>query len=148
MYTRGQPQVLSAKVPAYIHQLDSIERAPTPPWRRRGMGAFTFEVILDRDQTVGRSGAERHAEVVAHVAKQHHIDILKDSRADIISLRAQKLFRHARPELDRAREMLAFHHLLDCNCGDDVERHAGIVAFTVPWSAFNHRIMVCDTGFL
>src|SRR4051812_19781087 len=44
--------------------------------------------------------------------------------------------------------MLALHHFLDRERGDDIERHTGIVAFPVARSAFNHGIVIRHSRLL
>ena len=44
--------------------------------------------------------------------------------------------------------MLALHHFLDRHGGDDVQRHAGVVAFAVAGRAFDDRIVTGDAGLL
>ena len=53
---------------------------------------------------------------------------------------SMEFFRHARPDLDRAREMLAFHDFLYSKGRDDVQRLSGVVSFTVCRSALDDRI--------
>ena len=44
--------------------------------------------------------------------------------------------------------MLALHHFLHGKRGDDVERHAGVVAFAVAGRAFDHGLVPADAGLL
>ena len=44
--------------------------------------------------------------------------------------------------------MLALHHLLHRQRGNDIERHTGIVAFSVTRGAFDHRIVIRHAGLL
>ena len=44
--------------------------------------------------------------------------------------------------------MLALHHLLHREGRDDVQGHAGIVAFAVARRAFDHRLVPADAGLL
>src|SRR5581483_8961265 len=48
--TRRQPKVLAPEVPAHIHKLHCIERAPASPWRSRRMSALAPKFILDGDK--------------------------------------------------------------------------------------------------
>src|SRR6266446_764794 len=44
--------------------------------------------------------------------------------------------------------MLALHDLLHGERGRDVERHAGVVTFAVPWCALNDGRLVADARLL
>src|SRR5262249_37013526 len=53
----------------------------------------------------------------------------------------QKLFSDARPQLDGALKMLAFHDLLHRDRGENIQRHPRVVAFAMSGCAFDHRLM-------
>ncbi len=82
------------------------------------------------------------------MAEQHDVDVLEHPGANVVGLGADQLLGDAGPELDGALQMLALHHFLHRERGDDVQRHAGVVAFAVARRAFDHRIMIGDAGFL
>ncbi len=63
-------------------------------------------------------------------------------------LRPELFLGHARPQPDRALQVLALHHLLHRDGREDVERHAGVVPFAVAGRAFDHRIVPSHAGLL
>ena len=52
------------------------------------------------------------AEVVADVREERDVDVLEEPVADEVRLGADQLFGDARPDPDRARQLLALHDLL------------------------------------
>ena len=110
--------------------------------------ALALEVVLDRHQAVSRAVAPRDAEVVADVREEDDVHVLEDARAHEVGLGPEQLLRHARPELERAGEVLALHDLLDRDRGGDVQRHAGVVPFAVTGRALDHRIVIRDARLL
>src|SRR5215471_6686025 len=126
-----------SEVPSHVHQLDGVESASPAPWGAGSMRALAFERVFDRDQAVAGRGAHGYTEVVADVAEEHDVYVFEDSRANKIGFAAEVLFRDSRPELDRAWEVLALHNLFHCQSGDDVQRHSGVMTFSVARGGFN-----------
>ena len=71
------------------------------------------------------------------MAEQHDVDVLEHAGANVVGLGADQFFGHARPQPDGALQVLALHHLLHRQRGQDVQRHAGVVAFAVARRAFD-----------
>ena len=94
------------------------------------------------------AGAPGDAEVGGDVGEEADVHILEQAGADVVGLGGDEFFGDAGPELDGAGEVLALHDLLDGERGDDVERHAGVVAFAVAGRAFDHGLMPADAGLL
>ncbi len=140
--------VLAMVVPADVHQLDGVERAPAAPGRARAVRGFPAEGELDRDHSGSRTRPPANAEVASHVGEDHRVDVVEVPLTDEPCLAAQLLFRDARPERDRAGDVLAAHHLLERDRGDDVDRLAGIVAFTVARRVRDEGVVVGDPGLL
>ena len=126
-----QAQVLAAIVPADAHQLDGVERRAAAPRRAGAVRRLAFEGVFDRDQAGAALLAPRHAEVVADVREQVDVDVLEHAVAHEPRLRRHELLGDARPQHERARQLVALHDPLHRDRRDDVERHAGVVAFAV-----------------
>ena len=88
------------------------------------------------------------AEVVADVREERDVDILEEPVAHEVRLGADQLFRGARPDADRAGQLLALHDLLHRDRRRDVHGLAGVVAFAVARRAFDHRRVVGDARLL
>lgn len=140
--------VLAVVVPADVHQLDGVEGALAAPRRTGGMRGLSLEAVLHRHEARAVAVAPRDAEVGAHVGEERDVDILEEPRAHEVRLRGDEFFRRPGPHADRAGQLVALHDLLDRDRGGDVERHAGVVPFTVSGSAGNQRIVVGDAGLL
>ena len=82
------------------------------------------------------------------MGEQADVHILEHAGADEVGLGGDELFGDAGPELDGAGEVLALHDLLDGEGGDDIERHAGVVAFAMAGRAFDHGLVPADAGLL
>src|ERR1051326_6565569 len=129
--------MFTAEVPADVHQFDCIQSASPPPWRSGRMGTFTFEIVFDRNQSVVGAGPYGYAKVVADMSEEHDVGIFEDTGADIVSFRSQQFFSYSRPQFDSSGQMLPFHNFLHCQGGKDIERHSGIVAFSMAGRAFD-----------
>ena len=79
---------------------------------------------------------------------EHGVDVLEEAGAHVVRLGAELLFGDARPDHDRARQLLALHHALDGDRRQDVERRAGVVALAVSRRAFDDRIAIGDARLL
>ena len=89
-----------------------------------------------------------HAEIVADVREERDVDVLEEALAHEVRLGPDQLLGRARPDADRARQLLALHDLLHRDRGGDVHRLPGVVALAVPGRAFDHRRVVGDAGLL
>ena len=138
MHPTAHADMFAAKIPADVHQLHRIQRAAPAPRSPGGVRRLSSECVFDRNHAglISRPGG--HAEVVAHMREQYHVYIFEESLADVVGLRAELLLGDSRPQLERAREMLALHHLLHRQRCHDVQRHARVVAFAMPRRAFDH----------
>ena len=85
----------------------------------RGLAA---ERVLDRDEAGAVAIAPGDAEVVADVREQRDVDVLEEPGADEVRLGADQLLGGARPDADRAGQLLALHDLLHRERRGDVER--------------------------
>ena len=140
--------MLAAVVPADVHQLDRVERAASAPRRARRMRGLARERELDRDEARALAVAPGHAEIVADVREERDVDILEESAADEVGLGADQFLRGARPDPNRARQLLALHDLLHGDRRRDVHRLPGVVALAVAGRAFDHRRVVGDARLL
>src|SRR6516164_576930 len=104
--------MLTAEVPADVHQLDGVERGPSAPWGARRVRAFALEAVLDRDEAIARGVAPGHLHVRAHMGEKRDVDVLEDARTYVIRLGAEQFFRDPRPQLERASQVLLLHDLL------------------------------------
>ena len=134
--------MLAAVVPADVHQFHRVERRAAAPWRRGAVRRLAFEGVFHRHQATAATVAPTGAEIRADVVVEHDVDVLEESRAHEMRLRAEQLLGHARPDHQRPRQLLALHDLLHRQRGDDVERRAGVVAFAVPRRALDERIVI------
>ena len=73
---------------------------------------------------------------------------LNSAGADVVGLRAEQLLGDAGPELERPRQMLLLHDLLDRERRRDLQRHAGVVSFAVARRALDHRLVLRDARLL
>src|SRR5262245_12411696 len=80
--------------------------------------------------------------------EQNGIDILEHARAYEIRLRADELFRNARPDLDRAGNPVSLHDALQRDSGGDVHGLPGVVTFTVTRRARDQWIVIRDARLL
>ena len=149
MRTLRQPQMLPAKVPTDVHQLNRIKRALTTPRSASRVRALPLEVVFDTDDCILiAAAAPRHAEAGRDVREQHNVHILEQAGANVICLGADQLFGYARPQSNSALQMLAFHHFFDCQRCGNVQWHTGVVAFAMSRRAFNQRVVIAHTGLL
>ena len=93
-------------------------------------------------------GSPGDAEVGGDVREQADVDVLEHAGANVVGLGADQFLGDAGPQADGALQMLALHHFLHRERGQDVERHAGVVAFAVSGRAFDHRLVPADAGLL
>ena len=143
-----QPQVLATVVPAHAHQLHGVERRASAPRRTGAVRRLALEGVLHRHEPVAAGVAPRDIQVVADVREQVHVHVLEHPIANEPRLRRHQFLGHTRPEHQRARQLVALHDLLHRNRRDDVERHAGVVAFAVARRAFDDRIVIRHAGLL
>src|SRR6185436_2344895 len=99
--------------------------------------ALALERVLDRDQAGAESAAPADAEVAADVREERDVDVAEHAGANEIGFGADELFGDARPDLQRARQVLALHDLLHREDRRDVERDAGVVPFAVAGGALD-----------
>ena len=98
-----QRQVLAPEVPADVHQLDRVERAPAAPRRRGRVRALALEAVLHGHEAVPPRSPHDTAEVAVDVREERDVDVLEEPGAHVVRLRADQLFGDARPDADRAR---------------------------------------------
>ena len=79
---------------------------------------------------------------------EHDVDVLEEAGAHEIRLGAEQFLGDAGPDHQRAGQLLALHEPLHRQRGDDVERRARVVAFTVARRAIDHRVVVRDARLL
>src|SRR5262245_32411820 len=91
-------ELLAAKIPADIHQLDGAQRVASAPWPRRSVSRLAFECVFDRNHAGSGRLTPRGREIIADVGEQHGVDILEHACANEESLAAQKLLGNARPD--------------------------------------------------
>src|SRR5687767_11036881 len=72
--------------------------------------------------------------------EERDVDVLEEPGANEVGLCAEHLFRHARPQLQRAGQPLALHDLLHRKSRSAVERYTRIVSLSVAWRARNDRV--------
>ena len=130
-------QMLAAEIPADVHQLDRVERRASAPRRRGGVRALALELVLDRDQAVLVAVAPADAEVVGDVREDRDVDVLEQAGAHVVRLGADQLLGDARPQHQRALEVLLLHHFLDGERRGDLQRHAAVVPLAVARRAFD-----------
>jgi hypothetical protein len=82
------------------------------------------------------------------VRKDDDIGVFEVAVANVVRLGREQFFRDAGPQLDRSRNLLALHDLLQHDRCRDVQRHAGVVSFAVSRPAFEKRIVVRHAGLL
>ncbi len=141
-------KVLPAVVPADVHQLDRVERASSSPRRACRMRGLAGERELDGDEARAIAVAPGHAKLVADVREERDVDVLEEARAHEVGLGADELFGGARPDPNRARQLLALHDLLHGDRRRDVHRLAGVVPFTMAGRALDHRGVIRDAWLL
>ncbi len=82
------------------------------------------------------------------MGKEHCIDITEHTGSHEIGLGAEEFLRDARPHDEGARQLLAFHQLLDGKRRHDVDGLTGIVAFAVARRPFDERLPISDARLL
>jgi hypothetical protein len=141
-------QVLAAEVPPDVHQLRGVERRSAAPRRTGPVRALALEAVLDRDEAVLCAIAPADAKIVANVRENRDVDVLEQPGTHEVRLRADELFRNARPQHQRALEALLLHHPLHGERRGDLQRHPGVVPFTVARRARDHRFVIRHAGLL
>ena len=131
--------MLAAVVPADVHQLHGVERAAAAPRRAGAVRGLALERVLDRDQAVAAAVAPPGRQVGADVVVEDDVHVLEHAGAHVIRLGRELFLGDARPEHERAGQLLALHDPLHRDRGDDVERHAGVVALAVAGRAVDDR---------
>ena len=96
-------EVLAAEIPAGVHELDRVERAPSPPGRRGAVRGLARERELGGDEAGSVPLSPGDREVRPHVGEQHRVHVAEAAVADVPRLRAEQLLGDARPEHDRTR---------------------------------------------
>src|SRR2546422_7905091 len=71
-------KMLTAEVPADVHQLNGVERAPALPRRARGMSTLAIEAVLRGDQARA-TGYVTGPELGRDLRPQHHVQIAKQT---------------------------------------------------------------------
>src|SRR5262244_913005 len=82
------------------------------------------------------------------MTSQHDVDAIKQAGANVIGLGSDQLLGHAGVELQSARQLVLFHHLLKHKGGGDVDGQTRIVSFAVARSSLYYRVVVGNTRFL
>src|SRR5690349_8859048 len=118
--------MLAFIVPAYVHQLNRVQRTPAAPRSACGMRSLSLECKFDRYQPRISGISIRNAEVAGHVRKNTGINILEISVTYIVSLRTEQFFCNTGPEHQCATDLLAFHDLFNHKGTNDVQRLAGV----------------------
>ena len=142
-------QVLAAEVPADVHQLHGVERAAAAPRRsrRRARSRRGTMYCTDTRPVPARRPRTRPSSSSTCVNSATSTSLNKPG-AHEVRLGADELLGRARPDPDRAGELLALHDLLHRDRRGDVERLPGVVPFAVARRAFDHRIVIGDAGLL
>ena len=91
-------EVLAAIVPADVHQLDRVERAAPAPRRAGRVRAGAAELEDGRDERVLARLPPRHAETVADVGEEAHVDVFEDAVTDKPGFRGDELFGDTGPQ--------------------------------------------------
>ena len=105
--------MLTAEIPADVHELDGIERAAALPGIAGAMRGDAVERVLDRDEARTPGPAPGHLHVAADMSEDHGVDVLEHAVAGKPGLGRDELFGDTRPDDDRAWQTLAFHDVLD-----------------------------------
>src|SRR5262249_10222553 len=95
-----RPQLLAAKVPADVHELDRTQRIAAEPGPERGVRGLALEGIFDGDQSSALGPPPRSLERVTYMGKEHGIDITEHTGAYEIGLGAKEFLGDARPHHD------------------------------------------------
>jgi hypothetical protein len=140
-------QMLAAKVPAGIHQLDCVESAAAFPRRAGGMRALSMEAVLGGDQARS-AGSVGGGEIAGDMAAQHDVQIAEQSGQHHVGPAGQQLLGDSRINTDGSRYLVFRHHLLQHERGGDIQRLAGVVAFAMAWPTLDERGMESDTRLL
>ncbi len=104
--------------------------------------------VLDRHQPGSRPVAPRHPQLVADVREHRDVDVLEKPFPHEVGLGPEQLLGRARPDPDRARQLLALHDLLHRDRRGDVHRLPGVVSLAVARRALDQRIVIRHAGFL
>ena len=126
-----QLHVLTVELPCVRHLHHGVQCALPTPRRRSRVGALALEPEDRRDQGERGLVAPRDAELVADVGEEIRVDVLEYSRSHEERLSRDLLLGDARPEHERAANLLAHHHVLHGERGEDVQRHTAVVPFAV-----------------
>ena len=140
--------MFSSVVPADVHQLDGVERAPSIPRRPGAMRGLAVEEKLDRHQAAAEALAPTRAQSGPDVAIEHRVDIVEQPGSYEVRLGPELFFGDPGPELQCAADVLALHDLLHRECGGHDQGLAGIVSLTVSRRADHQRVAVGDPRFL
>ncbi len=112
------------------------------------MRGLALEGEFHADHAIVASRAPAGVQITADMGEDAGIHILEQAGAHIIGLGGQQLFRHARPQHDLALDAVLFHHILQRQRRHDLQWHAGIMAFAMPWRAFQHGLDLRAAGIL
>ena len=143
-----QFHVLAMKLPRVTHRHDRVERTASTPRRAGGMRRLTAELEQCGDESERRFIAPRHTKLAAHVREQIRVDPVEDAGAHQKRFAGELLLGHTRPEHDRARNLVAGHDVLHRQRGDDVERDAAVVPFTMSRRAADQWVTYRRSGLL
>ena len=138
-----EPEMLAAEVPPDVHQLHGVERAPAAPRRAGGVRALALEAVLHRHHAAAAGVAPRCPERAADVGVEDGVHVLEDSRAHEIRLGRQQLLGDARPQHQRAGDLLALHDLLGGERGRHDHRLTAVVSLAMPRRA-GHELLARD----
>ena len=141
-------EMLAPEVPRDVHQLDRIERAAPAPGRAGRVGAGPLEREFGADQRQATPRSPGDIQVVAHVREEHGVHVLEDALANVVRLASELLLGDAGPDVNRARDLLALHDLLDRDRRGDVHRLTGVVSLSMSRRADDHRVLVSHTGLV
>ena len=143
-----QFHVLTMKLPRVTHRHDRVERTASTPRRAGGMRRLTAELEQCGDESERRFIAPRHTKLAAHVREQIRVDPVEDAGAHQKRFAGELLLGHTRPEHDRARNLVSGHDVLHRQRGNDVERDAAVVPFTMSRRAADQWVTHRRAGLL
>ena len=101
------------------------------------MRARSGEHVLDRHHAGARAFAPAGGEVAADMDEQRRVHVLEHTVAHEERLGAEGFLGDARPDDERARQLVAVEDLLHRESRSDDQRMSGVVSFTVPGRASN-----------
>ncbi len=95
------------------------------------MGGLAGEAVHHGPERVAAGLPPAHAEARAHVGEEVHVDVVEDALPHEVRLGGDLLLGDARPDEERAVDVLPLHDLLHGQGGDDVDGLPGVVPLAV-----------------